>query len=88
MYNIVVTKQALKDFPRLTSIGLDRKAKMLIELLKDNPFQNPPSYEKLVGDMDGLYLRRINIKHRLVYQVIEEKKTIKIVSVWSHYENI
>lgn len=88
MYNIVVTKQALKDFPRLTSIGLDRKAKMLIELLKDNPFQNPPSYEKLVGDMDGLYLRRINIKHRLVYQVIEEKKTIKIVSAWSHYENI
>lgn len=88
MYNIVVTKQALKDFPRLTSIGLDRKAKMLIELLKDNPFQNPPSYEKLVGDMDGLYSRRINIKHRLVYQVIEEKKTIKIVSAWSHYENI
>lgn len=86
MYKIVVTKQALKDFPKLTSVGLDKKVKALIELLKKNPFQNPPSYEKLVGDMDGLYSRRINIKHRLVYQVYEEKKTIKIVSAWSHYE--
>lgn len=88
MYKVVVTKQALKDFPKLTSIGLDRKAKALIELLKENPFQNPPSYEKLVGDMDGLYSRRINIKHRLVYQVYEENKIVKIVSAWSHYENI
>ena len=59
-----------------------------IELLKENPFQNPPSYEKLVGDMDGLYSRRINLKHRLVYQVYEEEKTVKIVSAWSHYEKI
>lgn len=88
MYRIVVTKQALKDFPKLTSAGLDKKAKALIELLQENPFQSPPSYEKLVGDMDGLYLRRINIKHRLVYQIYEESKTIKIVSAWSHYENI
>ena len=88
MYKVVVTKQALKDFPKLTSIGLDRKAKALIELLKDNPFQNPPSYEKLVGDMDNLYLRKINIEHRLVYQVYEENKTIKIISAWCHYENI
>lgn len=80
MYRIVVTKQALKDFPNLTSAGLDKKAKALIGLLKENPFQNPPSYEKLVGDMDGLYLRRINIKHRLIYQVYEEEKTVKIVS--------
>ena len=88
MYRIVVTKQALKDFPNLTSAGLDKKTKALIDLLKENPFQNPPSYEKLVGDMDGLYLRRINIKHRLVYQVYEEEKTVKIVSAWSHYEKV
>ena len=87
MYKVVVTKQALKDFPKLTSIGLDIKTKALIKLLKENPFQNPPSYEKLVGDMNGLYLRRINIKHRLVYQVFKEKKIVKIVSAWSHYEN-
>ena len=88
MYSIVVTKQALKDFPKITSAGLDKKVKALIELLQENPFQNPPSYEKLVGDIDGLYSRRINIKHRLVYQIYEESKTIKIVSAWSHYENI
>lgn len=87
MYQIVVSKQALKDFLNLTSTGLNKKAKALIELLEVNPFQNPPSYEKLVGDMDGLYARRINRKHRLVYQVYEEEKTVKIVSAWSHYEN-
>ena len=87
MYKVVVTKQALKDFPKLTSIGLDKKAKSLIKLLKENPFQNPPSYEKLVGDMTGLYSRRINIKHRLVYQVFKEKRIVKIVSAWSHYDN-
>lgn len=88
MYKVVVTKKAIKDFPKLTSLGLDTKAKALIELLKENPFQNPPSFEKLVGDMDDLYLRRINIKHRLVYQVYEDKKIVIIVSAWSHYENI
>ena len=80
MYKIVVSKQALKDFPKLSSAGLDKKAKALIELLKTNPFQNPPSYEKLVGDLEGLYSRRINVKHRLVYQVFEEEKTVKILS--------
>lgn len=88
MYRIVVSKSALKDFPNLTAAGLDKKAKALIELLKENPFQSPPSYEKLIGDLDGLYSRRINIKHRLVYQVFEDSKTVKIVSAWSHYENI
>ena len=88
MYRIVVARQALKDFPNLTSAGLDKKAKALIELLKENPFQNPPAYEKLVGDMEGLYSRRINLKHRLVYQVDEENKTVKIISAWSHYESI
>ena len=88
MYRIVVSKSALKDFPNLTAAGLDKKAKALIELLKENPFQSPPSYEKLIGDLDGLYSRRINIKHRLVYQVFEDSKTVKIVSAWSHYEKI
>ena len=86
MYRVVVAKSALKDFPNLTAAGLDKKAKALIELLQENPFRNPPAYEKLVGDLEGLYSRRINIKHRLVYQVFEESKTVKIVSAWSHYE--
>ena len=88
MYKIVIAKQALKDFPKLNSAGLDKKAKALFDLIKENPFQTPPSYEKLVGNMEGLYSRRINLKHRLVYQVYEEEKTIKIVSAWPHYENI
>ena len=88
MYKVVATKQALKDFPNLTAAGLDRKAKALIELLKENPWQNPPAYEKLTGDLEGLYSRRINIKHRLVYQVDEEQQVVKILSAWSHYENL
>ena len=86
MYKVVAAKQALKDFPNLTAAGLDRKAKALIELLKENPRQNPPAYEKLTGDLEGLYSRRINIKHRLVYQVDEEQQVVKILSAWSHYE--
>lgn len=86
MYKIVIAKQALKDFPNLKSAGLDKKTKSLIDLIKENPFQTPPTYEKLVGDMEDLYSRRINLKHRLVYQVYEDEKTIKIVSAWSHYE--
>ena len=86
MYSVVVAKTALKDFPNLKAAGLEAKARALIDLLKENPFQTPPSYEKLVGDMEGLYSRRINIKHRLVYQVLEEQKTVKILSAWSHYE--
>ena len=88
MYKIVVTKQALKDFPHLTSVGLDRKVKALIQILRENPFQNPPAYEKLVGDLEGLYSRRINLQHRLVYQVYETEKTVKIISAWSRCENV
>lgn len=88
MYKIVVSKQAIKDFPNLSSAGLAKKAKALIELVKEKPFQNPPSYEKVIGDMEGLYSRRIYLKHRLVYQVYEEEKIVKIVSAWSHYENV
>ena len=87
MYKIVYRKQVLKDIPKLKSAGLSEKTKNLIDILKENPFQNPPPYEKLVGDLQGAYFRRINIQHRLVYQIYEEQKTIKIISVWSHYEN-
>ena len=88
MYEVIITKEATKDLPKLSAAGLKSKALALIELLKENPFKNPPSYEKLVGDLAGLYSRRINIKHRLVYQVYEEEKTVKIVSAWSHYEKV
>lgn len=87
-YKIVYTKDATKDIPNLKGANLSKKAQALIELIKKNPFQNPPPYEKLVGNLSGLYSRRINIQHRLVYEVFEEIKTIKIISMWSHYENI
>ena len=85
MYKVVITKDALKDLQKLKSSNLENKAKSLVEILKNNPFKNPPSYEKLIGDLDGLYLRRINIKHRLVYEIDEDNKTIKIVSIWPYY---
>ena len=84
MYKIVYTKAAAKDVPRLKAAHLDAKAKALIDVIRCNPYQTPPSYEKLVGDLQGLYYRRINIQHRLVYEVIEEVKIIKIVSLWTH----
>ncbi len=86
MYKVYYTKIAVKQIQLLKSAKLDVKAKKLIEIIQNEPFQNPPPYEKLIGDMSGLYSRRINIQHRLVYQVYEEEKTIKIVSMWSHYE--
>ena len=76
----------MKNIPKLKSANLSDKVKKLLDIIRENPLQNPPPYEMLVGDMQGLYSRRINIKHRLVYEVIEEEKTIKIISVWSHYE--
>lgn len=86
MYEVVYTKKALGDIPKLKASRLDTKAKMLISLIRQNPYQNPPRFEKLLGDMTGAFSRRINHKHRLVYQVIEEQKTVKIISMWSHYE--
>ncbi len=86
MYKIVYTKTAVKDIPQLKAAHLNSKAQSLIELLRENPYQSPPSYEKLVGDLQGLYSRRINLQHRLVYQVLEEEQTVKIVSLWTHYE--
>ena len=86
MYKIVYTRTAVKDIPKLKAAHLDNKAKALIEVIRVNPYQSPPSYEKLVGDMQGLYSRRINVQHRLVYEVLEEMNTIKIGSLWTHYE--
>ncbi len=86
MYRIVYTRTAVKDIPKLRAARLDGKARALIDVIRENPFQRPPEYEKLVGDMNGLFSRRINLQHRLVYQVYEEEKTVKIVSLWTHYE--
>ena len=83
MYKIVYTKKACKDIPKLKAANLDNKAKKLIDIIRENPFQNPPPYEKLVGDMLGLYSRRINKQHRLVYEIIDNY--IKIISMWTHY---
>lgn len=88
MYKVLYTKRAVKDVPKLKSSGLNTKAKKLIDIIKINPFQNPPPYEKLVGDLQGAYSRRINIQHKLVYQVLEDTKIVKILSLWTHYENI
>lgn len=85
-WKVVYTKHAQKDARKLASSGLKAKAAELIEILKVNPFQNPPTYEKLVGDLSGCYSRRINIQHRLVYQVIESDKTVKVLRMWTHYE--
>lgn len=86
MYSLVYTRAAKEAIPKLKAANLDKKVRALIELIKENPYQNPPRYEKLVGKLSGAYSRRINIKHRLVYQVMEEEKKIKIISLWTHYE--
>ena len=95
MYRIIYTKQAVKDIKNLKACGLDKKAKELIEIMKKNSFQNPPSYEKLVGNLQGYCSRRINIQHRIVFQVIEEPNIhegieyegyVKIMRMWTHYE--
>lgn len=88
MYQAIFHKQALKDIEKLKQSKLDKKAKALVELIKKNPFQNPPPYEKLQGDLQGMYSRRLNIQHRLVYEVLEKEKIIKIYRFWSHYEKI
>lgn len=85
-WQLVFTKHAQKDAEKLTSAGLKEKAKSLLAILSENPFQNPPAYEKLIGDLAGAYSRRINIQHRLVYQVLEEQRVVKVLRMWSHYE--
>ena len=85
-WQLVFTKQAQKDAKRLASAGLKPKAQELLEILKNNPFQNPPPYEKLVGDLLGAYSRRFNIQLRIVYQVYETERIVKIIRLWTHYE--
>ena len=85
-YKVVYTKKSLKDIPKLKASKLDQKARNLIALIRENPWQTPPPYEKLRGDLQGAVSRRINIQHRLVYQVIEEESTVKIISMWTHYD--
>ena len=85
-WQVVFTKQAQKDARNLLSAGLKEKAQSLLDVLSINPYQTPPPYEKLVGDLSGAYSRRISIQHRLVYQVIESDKIIKVLRMWTHYE--
>jgi Txe/YoeB family toxin of toxin-antitoxin system len=85
-WRLVYTKQAQKDAKKLSAAGLRPKAQKLLDLLAEDPFKTPPRFEKLLGDMTGAYSRRINIQHRLVYQVIEDKKVVKIIRMWTHYE--
>lgn len=88
MYKIEYHKRALKDISKLKQSKLDNKVKQLIELLKENPLQNPPPYQKLIGDLKECYSRRINLQHRLVYKIKEDEKKVQILSMWSHYENM
>lgn len=85
-WQILYTKKAAADIPKLKAARLDGKARALIELLRENPYQTPPPFEKLQGDLSGACSRRINIKHRLVYEVLEEQRAVKIISMWTHYE--
>ena len=85
-WSLVYTKQAQKDARRIASSNLKSQAQRLLDIIARNPFQNPPPYEKLIGDLAGAYSRRINIQHRLVYQVYEAERTIKVVRMWTHYE--
>jgi Txe/YoeB family toxin of toxin-antitoxin system len=85
-WNLVYSKFALKDAKKLSAAGLRDKAQTLLDLLEVDPFQNPPPYEKLVGDLKGAYSRRINIQHRLVYEVFRKEKTVRILRMWTHYD--
>ncbi len=85
-WELVYTKHAQKDAKKLAASGLKPKGQKLLALIAENPYQNPPPYEKLVGDMAGAYSRRINIQHRLVYQVLDEERIVKVLRMWTHYE--
>jgi len=86
MWRIVFTKQAHKDAKKLAAGGLRPKAEKLLDILRENPYQTPPPFEKLLGDLSGAYSRRINIQHRLVYQILAEEKVVKVIRMWTHYE--
>ncbi|MDO3377091.1 Txe/YoeB family addiction module toxin [Geoalkalibacter halelectricus] len=85
-WRVVFTSQAKKDAKKLAASGLKPKAEKLLEILAQNPYQNPPTFEKLVGDLSGAYSRRINIQHRIVYQILEDIRTVKVLRMWTHYE--
>ena len=85
-WRLVYTRQAQKDAKKLAASGLKEKAEAIIQILSKNPYQTPPSFEKLVGDLTGAYSRRINIQHRLVYQVLNDEKVVKIIRMWTHYK--
>jgi toxin YoeB len=86
LYAIVYTKRAAQDIGNLKTAGLDRKAHALIDILREDPYRSPPPHEKLQGDLSGACSRRINLRHRLVYEVLEPEQTVKIISLWTHYE--
>jgi toxin YoeB len=85
-WRLVYTRQARKDAKKIAAAGLKAKAEAIIQILHENPFQTPPTFEKLVGDLAGAYSRRINIHHRLIYQVVNDEKVVKIIRLWTHYE--
>ena len=86
MWKIFFTKQAKKDARKLAAAGLKKKAEALLRIIQEDPYQTPPYYEKLVGDLSGAYSRRINIQHRLVYQILDDKNAVKVLRLWTHYE--
>lgn len=86
MWQVVFTKQAQKDAKKISAAGLRPKAEKLIEILRENPFKTPPPFEKLLGELSGAFSRRINIQHRLVYQVLDSEKKVKVIRMWTHYE--
>ncbi len=86
MYKIILSKNAVKDIKLLKGAKLDKKTKDLLDIIAENPFQNPPPYESLVGNLNGFYSRRISYKHRLVYGVLEDLKVVHVLSMWTHYE--
>jgi Txe/YoeB family toxin of toxin-antitoxin system len=85
-WKLAYTKQAVKDAKKLANSNLKSKAQALLDLVREDPFQTPPAFEKLVGDLTGAYSRRINIQHRLVYQVLEQERVVKVLRMWTHYE--
>jgi Txe/YoeB family toxin of toxin-antitoxin system len=86
MWRVVFTKQAQKDAKKLATAGLRSKAEKLLDILRENPYKTPPTFEKLLGDLSGAYSRRINIQHRLVYQILDNEKVVKVIRMWTHYE--
>ena len=86
MWRVVYTKQALKDAQKLSAAGLRTKAETLLNILRENPYQTAPPFEMLIGDLAGAYSRRINIQHRLVYQIIADERAVKVIRMWTHYE--